>query len=253
MEVLATCHVHSKWSYDGSWSLEALSAKFGQRGSRVLMMTEHDRGFTSAKFVEFREICAQVSSEDVLVVPGIEYSDATNTVHVLVWGPVPFLGEGLPTGKMLDGVQKAGGVAVLAHPSRRQAWKLFDPSWCGKLLGIEAWNRKYDGWAPGKDAPALIQKAGAVPFVGLDFHTQRQSFSLAMALDLDGPLTEASVIDCLKARHCSARAFGLPLDEGVIAGALPVFNVAEQGRRKLRDFAKSSGLRSTEKRVPKTS
>ena len=59
MEVLAVCHVHSKWSYDGSWSLEALSANFSRRGCRVLMMTEHDRGFTAARLAEYREACAR--------------------------------------------------------------------------------------------------------------------------------------------------------------------------------------------------
>ncbi len=55
MEVLAACHLHSTWSYDGSWTIEALAERFGQRGHRVLMMTEHDRGFTQARYDEFRE------------------------------------------------------------------------------------------------------------------------------------------------------------------------------------------------------
>ena len=150
MECFAVCHVHSEWSYDGSWSLEALSAKFGRRGCRIVMMTEHDRGFTTSRLDQYRKACNQASSAEMFVLPGIEYSDATNRVHVLVWGPVPFLGEGLPTGEMLDAVHGAGGVAVLAHPSRRDAWKSFESSWADRLLGIEIWNRKYDGWAPSR-------------------------------------------------------------------------------------------------------
>jgi len=60
-------------------------------------------------------------SAEILVVPGIEYIDAANRVHVLVWGEVPFLGERLSTNKMLEGVKIANGVAVLAHSSRRNA------------------------------------------------------------------------------------------------------------------------------------
>jgi hypothetical protein len=240
MEFLATSHVHSKWSYDGSWTLEALSAKFARRGSRVLMMTEHDRGFTAAKLVDYREACARASSDKILVVPGIEYSDAANLMHILVWGPVPFLGEALPTGEMLDGVRSAGGVAVLAHPSRRDAWKTFDVSWAERLLGIEAWNRKYDGWAPSKTAPELMSSAGTIPFVGLDFHTQRQSFPLAMALEMEEPISEEAVLNCLRSRRCSPRAFGLPLDEKVVRGALPALSVAERGRRKVAAIIKRS-------------
>jgi len=240
MEVFAACHVHSTWSYDGSWSLGALSAKFSRRGCRVLMTTEHDRGFTAERLAQFREACAQASSSKILVVPGIEYSDAANRVHVLVWGPVPFLGEGLATGRMLEAVQDAGGLAVLAHPTRREAWNSFDSSWAGRLLGIEAWNRKYDGWAPSRTAPALLQQAGAIPFVGLDFHTQRQSFPLSMALNMEENVSEENVLQCLRARRCYARAFGLPLSENLVRRALPVLGVAEQSRRMAASIARSS-------------
>jgi hypothetical protein len=250
-EIQATSHVHSSWSYDGSWSLKALADKFSSRGSRVLMMTEHDRGFTAERLAEYREACAQASSPEILVVPGIEYSDAANRVHVLVWGPVPFLGEGLPTGEMLQGVREAGGVAVLAHPTRREVWKSFDPKWSELLLGIEAWNRKYDGWAPSHTAPALIEAARAVPFVGLDFHTERQLFQLNMMLEIEQAVTEASVLNCLRARRCAARAFGLPLSGTPVRAALPVLGVAERGRRMAAMLVKrSKGSASGNKQAP---
>jgi hypothetical protein len=180
---------------------------------------------------EYREACARASSEEILVVPGIEYSDASNRVHVLVWGQVPFLGEGLPTGEMLNKVRNADGVAVLAHPSRRDAWKSFEASWSERFLGIEIWNRKYDGWNPSKTAPELLALTKAVPFVGLDFHTVRQSFPLGMALDLRSEITEAAVLESLKSRRCKAKAFGYSMSSGVIRGAVPVLGMAETGRR----------------------
>jgi hypothetical protein len=244
MEAVAVCHVHSKWSYDGKWTLEDLSAKFRGRGCRVLMMTEHDRGFSATRLAEFREACARVSSEDILVVPGIEYSDAPNRVHILVWGPVPFLGENLPTLDMLEKVKAANGVAVFAHPSRKKAYECFEPRWADLLLGIEAWNRKYDGWAPSETSPALLEKSGAVPFVGLDFHTDKQSFPLTMALDLKGSVTEEDVLECLRARRCSARAFGSRLDESVVRTAIPVLKMAERGRQTAASIARRTGVLS---------
>jgi hypothetical protein len=231
MELLAVCHVHSEWSYDGSWSLQGLSEKFRRRGCRILMMTEHDRGFTAARFAEYREACAKASTDEILVVSGIEYSDAANRVHVLVWGPVPFLGEGLPTGDMLEAVHVAGGVAVLAHPSRRDAWKTFESSWADRLLGIEIWNRKYDGWAPSQTAPALLQATGAIPFVGLDFHTERQSFPLGMKLEVPAAISESTVLESLSSRRCSPVAFGVPLGQKIARSAFPVLRLAEQSRR----------------------
>jgi hypothetical protein len=240
MEVLAASHVHSKWSYDGSWSLDALSARFSSRGYRVLMMTEHDRGFTADRLAQYRAACSVASSDKILVMPGMEYSDATNRVHVLVWGPVPFLGEGLPTGEMLEAVQAASGLAVFAHPSRREAWKSFEPSWADRLLGIEIWNRKYDGWAPSRTAPSLLATTGAIAFVGLDFHTVRQSFPLGMALDVHGNVSEETVLDSLRSRRCDARALGLPLSQNIVRKALPVLNVAERTRRMGASLAKYS-------------
>jgi hypothetical protein len=231
MEIVAACHIHSVWSYDGSWSLEELRARFSRRGCRILMMTEHDRGFTTSRLDEYRAACAEASSERLLIVPGIEYSDATNRVHVLVWGRLPFLGEGLPTSRLLDAVKAGDGLAVLAHPSRKSAWQCVQSQWADQLLGIEVWNRKYDGWAPGEAARELLPTSTAIPFVGLDFHTERQLFPLAMAVELSTTVTEETVLDSLRARRCSPRAFGFPLDHHAVRTSLPVLGVAEQSRR----------------------
>jgi hypothetical protein len=239
MEVLAACHIHSSWSYDGSWSLEELSAKFQSRGYRIVMMTEHDRGFTVARFAEFREACAKASTDQLLMIPGIEYSDAENRVHVLVWGDVPFLGEGLPTLQMLKAVKAAGGVAVLAHPTRKGAWQCYQPQWAEFLLGVEVWNRKYDGWAPSETAPSLVSSANAVPFVGLDFHTHRQLFSLGMSLELS-EVTEQAVLAAMRARRCNARVFGAPLAQA-FDNLLPTLRLAERGRRTAIKIVKRRG------------
>jgi hypothetical protein len=235
MEVIATCHVHSEWSYDGHFSLRDLSEKFSRRGSSILLMTEHDRGFSAHRFEEFRAACAEASSDNILVVPGIEYSDRANRVHVLVWG-VPFLGEGLPTGEMLEAVQAANGAAVLAHPSRKGVWRDFEAQWVDRLVGIEVWNRKYDGWAPSKNALNMSQSDNSVSFAGLDFHTDRQLFPLTMSLDLPGILSEEEVLKCLRSRRCSARVLGVPLDNNLLRKTMPALGIAEQGRRTAASF-----------------
>jgi hypothetical protein len=210
--ISAACHIHSDWSYDGKWPLEAFAPEFRRRGYRVLMITEHDRGFTEARRLEHRAACAAASAEDLLLVPGIEYSDAANQVHVLVWGSVPFVGEGVPTTDLLKAVKAANGVAVLAHPSRRKAWQVFNPTWANHLLGIELWNRKTDGWAPSQNAMRLLQDTELAPFAGMDFHNRKQLFPLSMELDLTGEVSESSVLDCLRARQFRAMAFGRSIE-----------------------------------------
>lgn len=231
MEVYAACHMHSEWSYDAKWSLDQLRDKFGRRGCRILMMTEHDRGFTEERWQQYRAACAKASSKDVLVMPGIEYSDSENRTHVLVWGNIPFLGENLPTGQMLDAVRANEGVAVFAHPGRKQAWKSFQAEWVDKLLGIEIWNRKYDGWAPGEVASTLQKSGNTIPFVGLDFHSARQTFPLGMMLDIDSEITEETVLKSLKSRRCRGLAFGLPVTGGALRNSRPALRAAEKARR----------------------
>jgi hypothetical protein len=233
VEVEAACHVHSSWSYDAKWPIEALASTFRQRGCRVLMMTEHDRGFNDERYAHFRETCERVTTPDLYVLPGIEYSDPDNRLHVLTWGPMPFLGEGLDTSTLLKRVSEHGGAAVLAHPGRKRAWEAFQDEWIGHLAGIELWNRKYDGWAPSESAALLLARGSAVPFVGLDFHAANQLFPLTMSLRLDGEVSESAILRCIKDGTCSARAFDRPLDDPSTIRKLPWLRAAEAGRRRL--------------------
>jgi hypothetical protein len=230
--IKAACHIHSDWSYDGKWPLRRLAVEFGRRDYGALLMTEHDRGFTQARLLEYREACAAASSERLLIVPGIEYSDADNVVHILVWGAIPFLGEALPTAELLEKVKDAAGIAVMAHPSRKEAWKRFESQWASKLLGIEIWNRKTDGWAPSKTATPLGEGNSLLQFVGLDFHTQRQFFPLATELDIESPITETSVLAELKSGGFRSTALNRPLEEFLPPGWRRAgLRAAEHGRR----------------------
>src|SRR5262249_13924801 len=139
------------------------------------------------------------------------------------------------------------GIAVLAHPSRKNAWQCFESQWEDKLMGIEIWNRKYDGWAPSETASPLLQASGAVPFVGLDFHTQRQSFSMAMAVEVSGEVSEQAILTGMRSRQCHARVFGAPLSPGLVRTALPALTLAERSRRTVAAYAKKSGLLSVKR------
>jgi hypothetical protein len=107
------------------------------------------------------------------------------------------------------------------------------------LLGLELWNRKYDGWAPSRTAPGLLEQTSIVPFVGMDFHTQRQLFPLTMALDIaPGQIGEEDVIRCLRARRCEARAFGVSLNHVAFGKMRSLFQAAERSRKLVASLAK---------------
>jgi hypothetical protein len=221
--VRAASHVHSEWSYDGKWQLEQLARAFSKRGYRIILLTEHDQGFDESKRLRHRDACQRASTEEILLVPGIEYSDPSNVIHLLVWGDVPFVGSGAEPERVLSAARACGGVAVFAHPSRKEAWKRFNPDWSDMVLGIEFWNRKTDGWAPSKDAWPLVQLSNSIAFAGLDFHDSRQFFPMATTLEIQSPISEATVLAALRARRCRSEVFGLAapaLANGLQVGAL---------------------------------
>jgi hypothetical protein len=231
LSVRAACHVHSDWSYDGKWPLEKIAHAFAGRGYRVVMITEHDQGFDESRRRQHRDACRQASSNKILLVPGIEYSDPTNAIHLLVWGDVPFIGTRREPEEILAAAKARDGVVVFAHPSRKNAGASFNPCWKDRIAGIELWNRKTDGWAPSRDAGPLLQTTKALPFVGMDFHDARQFFPLATVLELESPITENTVLDAIRARRCFSMAFGLPATAFSHGAAEMAFHGAESLRR----------------------
>jgi hypothetical protein len=203
-------HVHSTWSYDGSWALEELARAFARRGYGAVLLAEHDRTFDSGQWAAYREACAEASAHGAVLVPGIEYSDAENRVHVPVWGAEEFLGRGRSTAELLVDAQAAGGVSVLAHPARRDAWRALTPEAFAHLSGIEIWNRKYDGWAPSGVALELAARHDRPPFVGLDFHTARQFFPLALGGRVERAASVEAVLSALRAGELAPTAFTRP-------------------------------------------
>lgn len=225
-------HIHSDWSYDGHWTLTALASFFERRGYDGMLVTDHDRGFTEERRLSHRCACAAASSSSFAVIPGIEYSDSQNCIHLLTCGDVPFQGENQPPLTVLKAVKKFGGAAVLAHPTRNEAWKHYSPDWTPLLSGIELWNRKTDGWAPSREANWLIEQTSQRPFFGLDFHRINQAFPLAMQIEIDAPrLDEAAVSHAIRTGAVSAQAFGQPSTSLFGRGRMHCLRAAEVTRR----------------------
>ena len=235
--VRVAAHVHSDWSYDGTWSLSKIATTFARLGYDAVLLAEHDRGFDADRWLEYRAACRDASTASLLLVPGLEYSDPANSVHVPVWGEMPFLGEGVDTGELLRRVEDTGAFAVLAHIGRRDAWRLIEPEWLLRVAGLELWNRKYDGYAPNAVALDLLrQHDDLVPFVSLDFHTARQLHPLAMTLQLAGDPTVERVFDALTIRRAVPTAFGIPALRLLDGPGWPALRALERTRKRAAPF-----------------
>ena len=203
-------HCHSNWSYDGHWSLSSIARLFGVFGVDAVLMTEHDHGFTQERWEDYCAACAAASTKRCTLVPGIEYSSPDNAIHLLSWGMDRFLTEYRPVSETLTRIGECGGVAVFAHPVRRDAWQLFDPSWVPLLCGIEVWNRKTDGLAPAREALRLQAQTGLPPTVGVDFHRWKQFWPINHRIPGDGNVT-LDAIAALRAGKLKPYALRRPL------------------------------------------
>jgi|SRR3989338_1027111 len=239
MKIRVASHVHSEWSHDGKWPLSKIASYFKKGGWHCVLTSEHDESFNNDRWQSYREACIENSSDNFLIVPGIEYSDPQNIVHVLVWGNIPFFGAGRETEELLREVKEFQGVAVLAHPSRRQAWQKYRSQWTPFLSGVEQWNRKVDGVAPSQEAISLIkQNPGLLPFVGLDFHRANQLFPLSMALQLNGKLREDALLDLLREKKGRAKLSGVSIDYLSKGAFYKAVNGMEYFRQYLRKIVK---------------
>ena len=207
--IRAAAHVHSDWSYDGSWTLAALADEFGSRGYDAVLMTEHDRGFDQDRWAAYRKACAE-ASRGALLVPGIEYSDPENLAHVAVWGDIPFLGEGRATAELRRGVASKGGAAMFAHPERRQAGRRLDDQSQHPSRGHRGFEPQVRRLGAGTDGKSPLRPTvWDDPVFGLDFHTRRQLFPLGMVIDAEKPGTVRIVVDAMLARRSRPIAFGV--------------------------------------------
>jgi hypothetical protein len=243
--IRAAFHVHSEWSYDARLTLREVATLFGRHGYDAVFMCEHDRGFSTERLRAYTTACAQASAEGALLVPGIEYADADDRVHIPVWGPGTFLGEGVPTTHLLHAVTEHDGACVLAHPRRRDAWEVVDPEWLGLCTGIEIWTRKWDGWAPNRRACEWAADAGLVGVAALDLHSPGQMFPLAMELEIATALSVDACVDALRQGRCRAMIGGVPaapLTRGTLASAAraverlrrPVWRAGRRARERIR-------------------
>ena len=65
----AAAHVHSEWSDDAAWSLDAIARSFRRRRYDVVLMCEHSRGWTARRYSDYVEACASGQSRRVAAGP----------------------------------------------------------------------------------------------------------------------------------------------------------------------------------------
>ena len=100
---------------------------------------------------------------------------------------------------------------------------------------MEVWNRKYDGFAPRREAKKFAEREGLASFASLDFHTRGQFFPLAMSIALAGHPSSASLIEAIRQGQCHAKFLGLSalrFTGGLEGATLRALETARRGARR---------------------
>lgn len=226
-------HIHSAFSDDCDWPLDRITRALRRQGYDGALVCEHDREMTVDTWERIREECARISDTGFLVVPGIEYQDPTHTVHMPVYGPAPFFGSSPPVQDALQHARSHGAIGVLAHPRRRDAYRVITEADLQLAAGIEVWNRKYDGIRPNEWAMGKAADHDLIAFSALDFHGPRQFFPLSMDLRIDGDPTVPAVLAAMRSGQAAPRLFGARLEHVVTGPIGAVARWAESTRARV--------------------
>ncbi|MCB9478345.1 MAG: ATP-grasp domain-containing protein [Deltaproteobacteria bacterium] len=206
-------HAHTTFSYDGTLTPEALAAHLEERGLSFVALAEHVESMDADAIARLWQVCERISRPGMIVIPGIEFSTFINT-HILGLGVREFFDEKDPA-RIVAGIKKRGGVAVLAHPDIRPFER--DEQFLSTLDGVEIWNSTHDGpFVPSLlNIAAVNEIRGHNPkvkaFGGCDFH--KTGDYRGAHVELTGRLTTRDdILDALRHGHfaTSGKFFHIP-------------------------------------------
>jgi len=200
MHKVGIIHVHSTFSYDGEHTLEEIASFARKRGYHFVGITEHSDTFDTVKMSEFVKKCKYLSTPDLFIIPGIEFT-CENNIHLIGLGIEYFTDIKHPV-TVAKFIHDNNGITILAHPSRysfRIPIELFN-----ELDGIEVWNVPYDGrfvpnvssikfWKSIKNTNRCI-----IAFGGQDFHKISKHSHIKIIFDSDNELNKEQILNELK-------------------------------------------------------
>jgi predicted metal-dependent phosphoesterase TrpH len=100
-------HVHTKHSQDCYCSVAEVVEAAKRAGLKGIAITDHDSVGGNAE-------AAKLSSEEFLVIPGVEISSKDG--HILGLGVSESIPRDLPASETVELIRGQGGIAVAAHP-----------------------------------------------------------------------------------------------------------------------------------------
>jgi len=227
MTIDCLLHVHSSFSYDSRSDLADIAATARRHGFGCVLMSEHNNRMDDQQMAAFVRRCEDLSDDRLLIVPGLELAFDSNRVHLLAYGIRQFMASADPQctfQSLVQSVREAGGLAVLAHPSHRQAIERLTAADLQELSGIEVWNVKNGNrFCPTGCDLRLLQQMRArgetmFGFAGVDWHHLNNFEPLVTRVEA-ATLTPQSILQALRNGHFTVRGRFVSLDATGETGA----------------------------------
>jgi hypothetical protein len=209
-------HCHTRFSYDGTLSVDELCALLRQEDFDFVCLTEHTKGLSAERYTEFVQECAAQSNKNFAAIPGLEFRgpDGTEIAGIGLWHCM----EDQPPAQMTAGIRAAGGFAVWVHPFKSGRWN-------GPFLdcdAVEVMNGKLDGvLAPNLGLLRAYRRQRRVgrsfhALFGLDFHNVRQARNVWIECQVE-ELTAQAIVQALREGNFTSRvAHGVMSSNGEI-------------------------------------
>jgi len=183
-EITGVLHIHSTYSFDGKISLEELVEICRKHGHSFAVLTEHAERMTNRDMKRLVLECDERSVDNFVLIPGLEIICDGN-LHILALGVEEYLYNTEPE-SLIEEVHELGGLAVLAHPSKKTPSTRVAGL---ELDALEIWNARHDGrLAPRMGSIKLcrIIGDGRLPgCCGLDLHEKEKFIDLHVKMKVN--------------------------------------------------------------------
>lgn len=199
MKIKGVNHIHTFYSHDSNCAIDNLVAKAKEMGYSFMIVSDHANDLNTEKVESLINDCRSLSTDNFIVIPGVEYSFDNNT-HVAFIGINSPLTSTTPEALIRE-AHNQNAIGVLCHPGSITSANY--PEWIKELDGAELWNARFaSAWAPDKKSfdvmNDLLQiNPNLTSWSGLDLHYMWELKKLYLELNVSN-LSEQEIMSCLK-------------------------------------------------------